>query len=289
MSKIIAAGTAAVILTGCILATEYQLQFWGDSETLFRRAIAVTQNNEIALVNLGVALDVQGRFDEALMVYRQAEKIHGDYYQLHNNLGNILGILGHHAESLAEYREAIRLRPNDAMLHNAAGSELAALSQFDEALAEFYEAESLDPNYATPHVEAAKVLFKIGRDAKGLDEFRAAVQIEPGNYQTLATAAHYLAANENAAARDGRTALVLAFKADEFSGHVQPMVFDILGMAFAENGDFTNAVNCAQNALGFANAMQMKNTGPLQTRLELYKNKQPWRESFRATNAPVKN
>ena len=287
--KMIAAGIAAVILTGCILATEYQLQFWRDSETLFRRAVAVTQNNDIALINLGVALDVQGRFDEALIVYRQAEKMTGGRYQLHNNLGNILGILGRHAESLAEYREAIRLRPDDATLHNAAGGELAALNRFDEALAEFYQAEALDPKYAAPHVEAAKVLFKIGRDAEGLGEFHAALRIGPDNYQILATAAHYFAANENAAARDGKDALGVALKANDLSGHVQPMVFDILGMAFAENGDFTNAVNCAQNALALANAVQMKNTGPLQTRLKLYQNQQPWRESFRATNAPVKN
>jgi protein O-mannosyl-transferase len=289
MPKMIAAGIAAVILTGSVLATEFQLQFWRDSETLFRRAVAVTQNNDIALINLGVALDVQGRFDEALVVYRQAEKMDSGRYQLHNNLGNILGILGRHAESLAEYREAIQQRPGDATLLNAAGGELAALNRFDEALAEFYQAEALDPKYAAPHVEAAKVLFKLGHDAEGLGEFRAALRIEPGNYQILATAAHYFAANENAAARDGKDALALAVKANDLSGHVQPLVFDILGMAFAENGDFTNAVNCAQNALTLANAVQMKNTGPLQTRLKLYQNQQPWRESFRATNAPVKN
>ena len=289
MPKVIAAGIAAVILTGCILATEYQLQFWRDSETLFRRAVAVTQNNDIALVNLGVALDVQGRFDEALAVYRQAEKTTGGRYQLHNNLGNILGILGRHAESLAEYREAIRLRPGDATLHNATGGELAALNRFDEALAEFYQAEALDPKYAVPHVEAAKVLFKLGRDAEGLVELRAALRIGPDDYQILATAAHYFAANENAAARDGNSALGLALKANDLSGHVQPMVLDILGMAFAENGDFTNAVNCAQNALTLANVVQMKNTGSLQARLKLYQNQQPWRESFRTTNAPVKN
>ena len=66
------------------------------------------------------------------------------------------------------------------------------------------------------------------------------------------------------------------------------MVFDALGMACAEIGDFTNAQICAQNALKIATAAQMKNLEPLQQRLELYKNQQPWRESFRATNAPVK-
>ena len=287
--KTIAAGIAAVILAGCILVTEYQLQFWRDSETLFRRAIAVTRNNDVALINLGVALEAEGRFDEALPVYRQAEKINGGRYQLHNNLGNILGILERHDESLAEYYEAVRLRPDNAVLHNAAGAELAALGRFKEALAEFGEASRLNPDYAPPHVGAAKVFFKLGRDAEGGDELRTALRLEPGNYQNLAMAAHYLAANENAATRDGKSALTFALEANELSGHTQPLVWDIVGMAYAENGDFSNAVACAQNALVVAGAAQLENTAPLQMRLELYQHKRPWRESFQATNAPMKN
>jgi tetratricopeptide (TPR) repeat protein len=189
---------------------------------------------------------------------------------------------------VVEYREAVRLKPDLAFLHNGLGGELTALGQPDEALKEFAEAARLDPNYAWPHVETAKVFFQQGRDAEAVNELRAALRIEPDNFQILATAAHYLAANENAAARDGQSALVLATKANLLTGGNQPMVFDILGMALAATGDFTNAQTCAQNALDLANAAQMKNLESLKTRLELYKNHQPWQESFLATNAPVK-
>ena len=287
--KIIAAGTAAVILTACILATEFQLQFWRDSETLFRRAVTVTQNNGFALVNLGVALEDQNRFEEALAAYLQAEKIDSGLYQIHYNLGNVLSQLGRHAESLAEYREAIQLRPDLAILHNAAGAVLTELGQFEAALKEFSEAERLDPHFAAPHIGTAKVFFEQGRDTEAVDELRAALRIEPDNFEILIYAAHYLAANENAAARDGKTALVLALKANALSGNSQPQAFDMLGMALAATGDFTNAQTCAQNALELATAAQMKNTGQISRRLELYKNHQPWLESFRATNTPVKN
>ena len=287
--KMVAAGFAAVMLTGCILATENQLTFWRDSETLFRRAVAVTQNNDIALVNLGVALDVQNRFDEALEVYRQAEKLKSTRPQLHNNLGNILDKLGRHDESLAEYREAIRLRPGDAVLHDSAGSELAALGQFDAAMKEFAEAEQLDPHDAQPHAEIAKAFFLQGRDAEAVAELHTAVQMEPDNFQILATAAHFLAANENAAARDGQAALTLAAKANVLTGGHQPRVFDVLGMACAETGDFANAAACAENALLLAIHARLPLTNQMAQRLELYKIHQPWRETFRATNAPAKN
>ena len=286
--KIITAAAAVIIAVACILATEKQLQFWRDSETLFRRAIAVTQHNDVALVNLGVALDAQGRFEEALVAYHQAEKIAPGRFQLHNNLGNILGLLGRHGESLAEYREAVRLRPDIAFLHNAAGGQLAALGQFADALKEFSEAGRLNPKDAEPHLETAGVLFQLGRDAEAVEELRAAYRLEPENFQILAGIAHFLAANENAAARDGKFALLLAIKANELAGRSQPMVFDVLGMACAESGDFTNAQLCAQNALDLAAAAQLKNTEQISQRLELYKNNRPWRESFRATNAPGK-
>jgi tetratricopeptide (TPR) repeat protein len=286
LPKIIAVGGAALVCVACIRATELQMQFWRDGETLFRRVIAVTRDNTVAYVDLGVALDAQGRFEEAVEVYRQAKKISPKYFQTENNLGNILGILGRHEESLVEYREAIRLRPDMAFAHHGAGQQLAALGKPDDALREFAEAARLDANFAEPHLEAAKVLFALGREAGGISELREAVRLHPEDYPTLATAAHYLAANKNDAVRDAPNALLLAIKANEISGHHQPMVFDILGMALAANGDFTNAAICAQNALELANAAQMKNTVQLQQRLELYQKNLPWRESFRATNAP---
>ena len=279
---------AGLIAAACILATENQLPSWQNGEALFRRAVAVNPANDIALVDLGVALGAQGRLEEAVEVYQQAIKTGSSRVEVHNNLGNMLGRLGRHAESLAEYREAIRLAPGLPALHCAAGSQLAALGQFDAALAEFGEAIKLNPNFAKPHFEAAKVLFKLGRDPAGLNEFSIALRLEPDNYQSLATVAHYLAANDNADARDGKNALAIARKASELSHQTQPMVFDILGMAFAENGDFSNAVVCAENALTLAGAAQMENTEPLQTRLNLYKNRQPWRESFRTAAAPMK-
>ena len=60
-------------------------------------------------------------------------------------------------------------------------------------------------------------------------------------------------------------------------------------MACAELGKFDDAQMAAQTAIETANALKLKNLEPIQQRLELYKNHQPWRESFGATNTPAKN
>jgi hypothetical protein len=50
-------------------------------------------------------------------------------------------------------------------------------------------------------------------------------------------------------------------------------------MAFAEAGDFTNAVASAQNALELAEAGKLNRIAAIHQRLELYQKQQPWREA----------
>jgi protein O-mannosyl-transferase len=278
------AAAAALILAICLILTENQLRCWHDSETLFAHALAVTKNNHVAHVNLGVALEQKGELNEALAEYRAAEQLAPELYHIHNNLGNLLDNLGHPNEALIEYRWAVLLSPGRPSLHNGAGMILAELGRFDEALRQFKEAARLDPAYPWAYLEIGKLRLKQGRDAEAIDEFRAALRIDPDNFQILAYTAHVLAADENPQIRDGRTALVLAIKAKLLTGETQPYVLDALGMACAETGDFTNALEEAQRALDLATAAKMKKLEPLQQRLELYKNHQPWRESFLATN-----
>jgi Flp pilus assembly protein TadD len=156
-------------------------------------------------------------------------------------------------------------------------------------MSQFKEAARLDPTYPWAHFEIGKMRLKQGRDAEAIDEFREALRIAPDNFQILAYTAYVLAAEENPEVRDGKTALVLAIKANTLTGGTQPLVLDVLGMACAANGDFSNALAVAQNALDLATTARMKKLELLQQRLELYKNHQPWRESFLATNTPVKH
>ena len=221
---------------------------------------------------------------EALAEYREAVKLAPTRFQIHNNLGNLLDKLGKPAEALPEYREAIRLNPKEPFLHDSLGIVLVELGDFGEAMNEFTNAAQLDPAYPWAHFQLAKALLKQGRDAEAIDQFRAALRLDPENFQILAYIAHVLAAEEDPQIRDSRTALVLAIKANTLTGGTQPYVLDALGMACAATGDFTNATEVTQKALDLATVAKMKKLEPIQQRLELYKNHQPWRESFLATN-----
>jgi len=284
--KMAVGGAAVLVLAACLLLTEHQLRFWHDSESLFAHAIAVTSDNVNAHINYGAALEEEGRQAEALAQYREAARLDPDNVMTQYNIGNLLDKMGRPEAARPELLKAVRLDPTRPSLHNALGSVLVELGRFDEALGRFQEAGRLDPAYPWAPFEIGKLRLKQGRDAEAIDEFRKALRLDPDNFQILAYAAHVLAAGENPEVRDGKAALVLAIKANTLSGGVQPFVLDVLGMACAATGDFTNALAVTQNAFDRATAAKMKKLEPLQQRLELYKNHQPWRESFLATNAP---
>jgi tetratricopeptide (TPR) repeat protein len=277
---------AALVLAACLALTGNQLRFWRDNESLFAHAVAVTKENGSAHLNYGVAIEEKGRQADALAQYREAMRLDPENPMAHYDIGNLLDKMGRPAEALPELFQAVRLNPKSPIAHNTLGCVLAEMGRFDEAMSEFSLAARADAAYPWPYFQMGKALLGQGRDTEALGRFREALRIAPDNFQILAYTARVLAADENPDIRDGKAALALAIKANALSGGAQPLVLDMLGMACAETGDFTNALTVAQNALDLAAAAKMKNIEPLQQRLELYKNRQPWRESFRATNAP---
>ncbi len=278
--------TAGMVLAACLVLTENQLRFWRDSESLFAHALAVTTDNPNARIDYGVALEQQGRFPEALAEYREALRLSPENVQAQYNIGNVLDKMGRPEVARPELVKAVQLDPNLPSSHASLGAVLVELGRFDEAMGQFTEALRLDPNHSGTHFDLGKAQLKQGRDAEAIDEFRAALRLDPDNFQILAYIAHVLAADENAQIRDGKTALALAAKANQLAGGAQPFVLDVLAMAYAEAGRFDEAQQAAQDAFDLATAAKMTRLEPLQQRLQLYRNHQPWRESFLATNAP---
>jgi protein O-mannosyl-transferase len=276
---------AGLVLLGCLVLMEHQLGYWRNDETVFKHALAITENNGAAHNNLGVALAKQGRRDEAQVHFQEAVRLNPLWADPHNNLGNVLLSAGESEDALREFTAALRLKPNLPAAHYNLGRTLARLRRFDEALAELNEAARLNPHYPWPHFEMARIFLQQGRDAEAIDQCLEAVRIAPNDIQILTLTAHVLAAEENPALRDGKTALALALKASTFSGE-DPQVLDVLAMALAETGDFANAQTVASNAIQLATAARKTDLQPWRERLECYEKHQAWHQSFVVTNAP---
>lgn len=289
ISQSILVAGAAVILLACIVKTETQLRHWRTNIALFQHALDVTADNDVARNNLGVALEQQGHLAEAAEQYQAAARLEPTRYQGYHNLANTLDRLGQPDAALRQHREAARLGPDVPFLHHRLGLALVAAGQTGAALQEFAAAAKLDPHYPWPHLETAKIFLRQGRDAEAVEELKAALLADGNNIEILTFTAQVLAASEDPAIRSGSQAVTLAAKANLLANGRRPNVLDVLGMACAELGKFDDAQLAAQTALETAAALKMQDVEPIRHRLELYQNHQPWRESFGATNAPVKN
>jgi Flp pilus assembly protein TadD len=286
ISKIITAVAAASILAASLVLTEKQLSYWRDDESLFRHAVAATGENEIAHLNLGVALERQGRKTEAVKEYHEALRIYPKSSDTHNNLANLLDSMGDTNGALAEYQEAIQLDPKSVAPRNNLGTFFIEVGRLDDAMKEFTETARLDPKDAHPYYLMGKLLLREGRDAEAIPQFRKAAQFAPDDFEMLTYMARVLASDENAEARDGNAAYVLASKANALTDGVQPAMIDTLAMAYAELGHFDDAQQAEQDAINLAAGYKFKDdVAAMNGRLQLYKNNQPYRESY--TNATL--
>ncbi len=104
---------ASASCIACASAARIQTQYWQNSETLYSRAINVTQDNYVAEYNLGSYLMTVHRGPEAIPYLEAALRIKPDYPEAENNLGMALGnIPGRLPEALAHFETAVRMKPD---------------------------------------------------------------------------------------------------------------------------------------------------------------------------------
>jgi tetratricopeptide (TPR) repeat protein len=172
------AGGAAIVL--CLALTHQQLGYWKDGETLFRHALEVTENNQIAYKVLGDALDKKGQPDEAINQFREAIRLRPGYADAHDNLGVALAKKGQTDEALRQFQEAIRPNPGYVEAHYNLGIILSRKGQMDEAIGQFQEAIRLKPDYAEAHNDLGIALGRKGQIDQALGEFQEATHLKPG-------------------------------------------------------------------------------------------------------------
>lgn len=110
-------GIGVIAVIALSLVTRAQIGYWQDTETLFRRAIAVTEDNRTAHYNLAWYLSRQDRPDEAVEEYRRAIEIDPDHFPSHHNLALLLIAEGRADEAVEPLCASLRLTdPEDEAL-----------------------------------------------------------------------------------------------------------------------------------------------------------------------------
>jgi len=248
-------GSLVAAILCVLLAVSYnQTSYWRNSETLWRHAIDCTEDDALARNNLGIVLFYRGQVEEAAALWRQALQINPAYAEAHNNLGYALFREGRTNDAIVQYREALRIDPTFALAHNYLGIALFGQGRAEEAIAEFQEALRDNPSFA--EAEARYYLglaqFQLGQSEQAIAQIEKTVDLQPGDKVFQSELAWMLATAPRISSRNGARAVKLATQASQSSGNTNPGILRILAAAYAEAGEFPNAVQTAQKALQLA-------------------------------------
>jgi tetratricopeptide (TPR) repeat protein len=228
-----------------------------DAVAHFEKALKLNPVLAEAENNLGNALFRKGQMDEAILHFQKflelcLDRGDGDRAEGHYNLGNALLQKGQIGEAIAHYREAVKLRPDYAEAQNNLAGVLLQEGRVDEAILHYQKVLELRPDREKAHYNLGNALLQKEKGEEAIAQYEKALQIDPRSISALNQLAWVLATNSEAQIRNGAKAIELARQADQLSGGKNPIILHTLAAAYAESGQFSQAVETAQDALKLA-------------------------------------
>ncbi len=250
--------------------------------------------------------------DHAVDYYTQILAMNPKYnYTYHNYRAIAQEHAGEFDKAIEDYSAAARLSPRDGGYHYNRGLLYAfELRDLERGLADFEEARRLFAS-RYPDLDAArcKVLRLLGRQDEAMESIDAAIKRLPDRGRFLSTRAYVHAAMDNSEAmrrdlqkgiqtspedervwqlrawllatspntdhRDGKQAITDATKACGLTFWKDAVNLACLGAAFAEAGDFAQAVKWQEKAIELSPPAKRP---MLEDRLKLYRDGKPYRE-----------
>jgi tetratricopeptide (TPR) repeat protein len=168
--------------------------------------------------------------------------------------GSVLAQAGRLADAEIQFRRATELNDADPIAHARLGSVLAAQGKVDDALTQLTRAIALNDSDVDAHRMLGQLLAMQRKDAGAIAHLERALQAEPDSPQLLVQVASVRADSRDPSVRDISRAVALAEHAVELTSRREATALDVLGLAYARQGRFAEAVSAAQDALAIAKA-----------------------------------
>ena len=246
----------------------------------YHAALKLDPGSALAQNNYGRLLHTQGLFDQAIEQYSLALKADPGFAQAHNNLGIALVQRGKLTDGAAELREALRLNPGDPESEYNLALVLNQLEKWGEATELF--AKTVSPNSTDPnaHYQFAVALAHEGKTREAMSRYASALLLQPNFPDALDGLAWILSTDSNPEFRNGAEAIGMARKACELTGETDPVKLKTRAAAYAEAGQFDEAIASAQRARDLATGAGRKDVAQeCERMLESFRNAKPWRQS----------
>jgi tetratricopeptide (TPR) repeat protein len=186
------------------------------------------------------------------------------------------------AAALADFNEALRLSPKDPNVYLNRGIFHLARRDYERALADFDQAIRLAPQHPIAHYNRGNAYLFAREDFEhAIEDFKAAIRINPNFMYAYFSLAHVLATCPKAKLRDGKKAVEYAKKGCDISRWKDPGGLTALAVAYAEMGDFNEAIKWQKKALESAHFFSKEQQEEMRTQLKLFEQGKPYRKNWK--------
>ncbi len=160
-----------------MLAHSYREQgLYAQAEEEYRAAIARNANEAEAFGGLGILVELRGDpGDESLTYFRRAIALQPENAAFHNNLGFALYLRGRYEEAEQELQEALRHEPSARRVRNNLGFIFACRGDLHRAQREFQHGGAR----AVAENNLGLALERAGMRESACESYRAAERLDP--------------------------------------------------------------------------------------------------------------
>jgi spermidine synthase len=258
--------------------TSLQLRYWRNSITLLQRAVQVEPANFMARLMLGNALFEQRQLEGAAREYQAALRLRPDYAEAWLRTGVALTEEGRPAEAMPYLVKAGELAPGWPEPQRRLALALLRQGRIKEAHETYQKLVPLMPATAEGCRDLADMLAEGQQYAEALHYYCEALRLKPDFDAALNNLAMFRASCKQPEFRNGQEAVQLAQAACRLSGRRNPSYLGTLAAAYAEAGQFGDAVKTIQEALALARASGANELIPIQTQmLQQFRAGKPYR------------
>lgn len=242
----------------------------------FDKAIALSPEGADAYCNRGISWRAKGEYDKSIQDFNKAIVLNPDFAEAYNNRGISWRNKGEYGKAIRNYDKAIALSSDDAKFYGNRGYSWDAKGEYDKAIRDYDKAIALSPDDADVYNNRGFSWRAKGEYDKAIQDFNKAIALNPDFTLAYRNLAWLLATSPDAQHRDGKRAVQMGEKLIGLLESPRPDALATLAAAYAENGQFDNAVKMQQEAIKLLKSDQKKES--YRTRLSLYLQKKPYRE-----------
>ena len=159
-------------------------EVWKTTIGIWEDALRTSPTNPRAYINLGVLLERENRYPEALQNYQRAIQMGPHLFAAQWNLGHLYRKMGRYEEAIGPLKKAIQTNPlprDASKAYHDLGLVYKQLQRYPEAIEAEKKASQLQPGVVEPLASLGLLHAELGQVEEAIEFYKKALSLDPKN------------------------------------------------------------------------------------------------------------